>query len=272
MARATTDSEETMPSKPGTRLSEEAANALVLEHQGWAESIARAVARAWNMDWRLDALDGAAMEALIFCSRRFDPNRSIPFRGYARKRIHEASTEQARKSKGWRRNGGAGSREENRAREVSSELYTIFPELRDGYLPMDEGGGDDDMRSAVRQLLVGASLVAMRQTLDDPLPDELLDYKRMVSVMAVLEPVHQLLLYKVYWDGLSLRTVASDWQTDGLNVMREHKVLLVFLQKSMALGKPAVKPKVRPGLRGMAMRLKKDGSHGPFTDVLRSTS
>jgi hypothetical protein len=41
-------------------LSEEDANALVIEHQGWAESIARAVARGWNMDWRLDGLDGAA--------------------------------------------------------------------------------------------------------------------------------------------------------------------------------------------------------------------
>lgn len=271
MTRATKETKE-VKEPPGKVLSEEAANELVLEHQGWAESIARAVARAWNMDWRLDALDGAAMEALIFCSRRYDPNRSIPFRGYARKRIHEASTEQARRSKGWRRTS-SGSREENRAREVSAELYNIFPELRDGYLPMDDsGGGDDDMRSAVRQLLVGASLVAMSQTIDDPQPDELLDYKRMVSVMSVLEPVHQLLLYKVYWDGLSLRTVASDWDTDGLNVMREHKVLLVYLHKSMALGKPAVKPKVRPGLRGMALKLKKDGSHGPFSDVLKSTS
>jgi len=66
------------------RLSQEEANNLVVEHHGWAESIARSVARAWNLDWRLDGLDGAAMEALIFCSRRFDPGRGIPFKGYAR--------------------------------------------------------------------------------------------------------------------------------------------------------------------------------------------
>ena len=41
---------------------------MLQDHYGWAESIARAVARAWNLDWRLDGLDGAAMEALIFCS------------------------------------------------------------------------------------------------------------------------------------------------------------------------------------------------------------
>jgi DNA-directed RNA polymerase specialized sigma subunit len=255
-------------------LSEEEANKLVLEHQGWAESIARAVARAWNMDWRLDGLDGAAMEALIFCSRRFDPSRGIPFRGYARKRIHEASTDAARKSKGWNRGMNSQSKAEARAREVSSELYGIFPELREGRLPMEESSGneDEDLRSAVRQLLVGASLVAAKQAMTDPLPDELIDYKRMVGLMSELDPVHQWLLYRVYWDGLSLRTVASEWETDGLNVMREHKVLIAYLQKSFAQGKPAPKPKVRPGLKALVIRFKKDGSKGPFTDVLRTTA
>src|SRR5262245_28432393 len=97
-------------------LSIEEADQLVLEHQGWAESIARSVARAWNMDWRLDGLDGAAMEALIFCARRFDPARGVPFRGYARKRIHEASTDAARKSRGWRKGLGTTSKSEQQAR------------------------------------------------------------------------------------------------------------------------------------------------------------
>jgi DNA-directed RNA polymerase specialized sigma subunit len=255
-------------------LSEEDANALVVENHGWAESIARSVARGWNMDWRLDGLDGAAMEALIFCSRRFDPHRGIPFRGYARKRIHEASTDAARKSKGWNRSTANQSKTESRAREVSSELYGIFPELREGRLPMEESSGneDEDMRSAVRQLIVGASVVAAKQAMTDPLPDELIDYKRMVGMMADLEPVHQWLLYRVYWDGLSLRTVATEWETDGLNVMREHKVLLAYLQKSFAQGKPAAKPKVRPGLKALIVRFKKDGSKAPFTDVVRSTA
>jgi hypothetical protein len=127
------------------------------------------------------------------------------------------------------------------------------------------------MRSAVRELLVGASIVASRQAVsEDPLPDELVDYKRMVGVMAVLEPVHQWLLYRVYWDGLSLRTVATEWETDGLNVMREHKVLLSFLQKSMAAGKPAPAPKVRPGLKPLIIKLKREGSKGPFSDLVAS--
>ncbi len=255
-------------------LSEEEANNLVLEHRGWAESIARSVARGWNLDWRLDGLDGAAMEALIFCSRRFDPTRGIPFRGYARKRIHEASTDAARRSKGWGRSTSSQAKAEVKAREISSELYGIFPELREGRLPIEESSGndDEDMRSAVRQLLVGASLVATKQSMTDPLPDDLVDYKRMVGVMAQLEPVHQWLLYRVYWDGLSLRTVASEWDTDGLNVMREHKVLITYLQKSFAQGKPAMRPKVRPGLKTLVVKLKKDGSKGPFTDVLQGTA
>lgn len=258
-------------SETRVRLSEDDANALVVEHQGWAESIARAVARGWNMDWRLDGLDGAAMEALIFCSRRFDPTRGIPFRGYARKRIHEAATEAARKTKGWLRGSGGKASAEAKAREVSAELYGVFPELRDGYLPAQESGSGDDSeyRSAIRELLIGASVIATKQAAaTDPLPDELLDYRRMVTVMATLEPTHQWLLYRVYWDGISLRNVAVEWDTDGLNVMREHKVLLLFLQKSMALGKPAPKPKVRPGLKPLVHKFQKDGSKGPFTDVL----
>jgi hypothetical protein len=105
---------------------------------------------------------------------------------------------------------------------------------------------------------------------EGPLPDELIDYRRMVTVMAALEPTHQWLLYRVYWDGISLRNVAVEWETDGLNVMREHKVLLLYLQKSMALGKPAVKPKVRPGLKPLVMKFQKEGSKGPFSEVLRS--
>ena len=266
-------SSEVQPKKKPA-LSEDEANALVIEHQGWAESIARAVARGWNMDWRLDGLDGAAMEALIFCSRRFDPARGIPFRGYARKRIHEAATDAARKTKGWSRASNKASAE-MKAREISAELYGVFPELREGALPAQEsgGGGDDaEYRSAVRELLIGASIIATKQAAStDPLPDELLDYRRMVTVMASLEPTHQWLLYRVYWDGISLRTVATDWETDGLNVMREHKVLLVYLQKSMALGKPAPIPKVRPGLKPLVLKFHKEGSKGPFTDVLAST-
>lgn len=263
---------EVQPKKKSV-LTEDQANALVLEHQGWAESIARAVARAWNMDWRLDGLDGASMEALIFCSRRYDPARGIPFRGYARKRIHEAATEAARKTKGWSRSASKASAEA-RAQEVSAELYGVFPELRDGCLPTQESGGGDDAeyRSAIRELLVGASIIATKQAAStDPLPDELLDYRKMVSVMASLEPTHQWLLYRVYWDGISLRTVASEWETDGLNVMREHKVLLAYLQKSMALGKPAAIPKVRPGLKSLVQKFIKEGSKGPFTDVIASS-
>jgi hypothetical protein len=252
-------------------LSEEEANALVVEHQGWAESIARAVARGWNMDWRLDGLDGAAMEALIFCSRRFDPTRGIPFRGYARKRIHEAATDAARKTKGWSRGVSNKSSAEARARQVSAELYGVFPEIHDGHLPAQEGGAGDEQecRAAIRELLMGASIIATRQAVStDPQPDELLDYRKMVTVMASLEPVHQWLLYRVYWDGISLRNVASEWETDGLNVMREHKVLLVYLQKSMAMGKAAPAPKIRPGLKTLAQKFNKEGSNGPFSDVL----
>ena len=247
-------------------LSREDADQLVLEHQGWAESIARSVARAWGLDWQLDGLDGAAMEALLFCTRRFKPGMGVPFKGYSRKRIHEAATDAAKKTRGWRRTKVKTS--EDKSKEISAQLLNVFPELREGELPeTDESGGRDE-RGAIRQLLVGASLLAARQESEDPLPDQILDYKRMVTILTTLDPVHQLLMYRVYWDGISLRTVASEWETDGLNVIREHKTIVDYLFKELALGKQFLnKPKVRPGLRDKALLLKKDGSKGPFTDV-----
>ncbi len=240
----------------------EEANALVLQYQSWAESIAKAVARAWGMDWKLDGMDGAALEALIFCSRRFQPSRGVPFKGYARKRIHEAATEQARKSRGWRRGLGSASELDRKAREISAELLHVFPELRMGELP---AGGDDGVpgegsfRGSIRQLLLGASLIAVKQGLESAQPDEIADYKRMLEVLATLDPIHQELLWKVYWEGSSLRNVAAEWETDGLNVIREHKTILEFLQKSIAEGRKFVnKPRVRPGLREKAKDWKAD--------------
>lgn len=240
-------------------LSREEADKLVLEHRGWAESIARSVARAWNLDWELDGLDGAAMEALIFCARRFQPKRGVPFKGYARKRIHEASTEAARKCKSWQRGLGVSSSEDQQAREISADLLEIFPELRVGQLE------DTNARSAIRQMLVGASLLAVKQGMEATGPDEFLEYKRMLESVATLEPIHQLILWKVYWEGISLRSLAEEWNTDGLNVIREHKTIIEYLHKDISLKKDFLnRPKVRPGLRSKA----KDVSIGPFTELL----
>lgn len=250
-------------------LSTEEADELVLEHRGWAESIARSVARAWNMDWRLDGLDGAAMEALIFCARRFQPARGVPFKGYARRRIHEAATEAAKKSRGWRRAVPGKSTNTERSREISAELLNVFPELREGQLPFVDDDSDGDMRTAFRQLLIGASFVAVREGIDNASPEELLDYKRMIEVVASLEVVHQAILWRIYWEGISLRTLAEEWGTDGLNVIREHKTVLEYLHKNLSLGKQFLqKPRVRPGLRQVALDLKRDGNIGPFKKIM----
>ena len=240
----------------------------MLEHKEWAESIARSVARAWNMDWKLDGLDGAALEALIFCSRRFEPARGIPFRGYARKRIHEASTEAARKSKGWRRVSSSASKVEQEAREISAELFNIFPELRSGELPLAEethGDAEHEVRTAIRHLIVGATIVAAKQGVGTAPPDEIVDYKRLISKIAMLEPIHQTMIWKIYWEGESMRTVASEWDTDELNVIREHKVILTWLLKSLSTSKEIQKPRVRPGLRHIALKLKRTMTEGQFS-------
>jgi DNA-directed RNA polymerase specialized sigma subunit len=253
----------------GFFLSDEEANLLVLEHQGWAESIARAVARAWSLDWRLDGLDGAALEALIFCSRRFNPKRGVPFRGYARRRIHEASTEAARRSRGWRRGFVGG---DSYAHELSAELLHIFPELREGRLPAVEVSAavyKGDRRSSIRQILVGAALLSAHQVggLDF---DDSVDLKSAIHLMATLDVVHQMLLYSVYWEGKSLRQLAADWKIEGLTVIREHRVILDFLGKKLTGVKGRLlMPKVRPGLREVASRYLPEGSEGPFADLVK---
>ncbi|MFN8391697.1 MAG: hypothetical protein U0136_15520 [Bdellovibrionota bacterium] len=244
---------------------------LVEENMGWATSIAKAVARAWNMDWQLDGLDGGAYEALLFCARRYDPARGVPFRAYARRRIHEASTQEARKSKTWQQGVGANTQAEQDAREVSAKLFDLFPELRDGFLPAAEGeSGEDAMRSSVRQMIAGASLIAAFREAGMGNPESAVEYKQMLNVMAALDPVHQAIIWAVYWQGQSMRSLAEEWEIDDLSVIREHKEILEYLCSQIEAGRNAnPKPlKVRRGLRAMALQLKRNKDRGPFVQFL----
>lgn len=261
-----------------TYLTIEEANELVVENQKWAESIAKSVAHAWNLDWKIDGLDGAALEALIFCSRRFNPKLGIPFKAYARKRIHEASVEVARKSKGW-----AISRKkdplEHKAKEISNELLKQYPELKDGMLPIyveDKDGEvsqEEEQKATklfLREMLLGADIIATKQEMmqESSDPDDIYEAKRMVLEMARLDVVHQKLLWGIYWEGLSLRSLADEWETDELNVIREHKVLLDWLSKCMKQAKKILPPKIRPGLRKIALDMKKGNVQGDFSKLI----
>lgn len=252
-------------------ISREDADQLVEENREWASSVTRAVARAWSLDNSTDGLESAGLEALIFCARRFKPSLGVPFRGYARKRIHEAASEEARKCKGLKRTAEEG---ESRVREVSLELLNIFPELRGGSLSFgdsDTPTGDAEMRIAIRNLLMGASLVAARQDmLSSSEPDAEVDLRRIVKTLATLEPVHQQIVWKVYWEGLSLRGLADEWKTDELNVMREHKLIIAFLVKASASSRAQERMKIRPALRQVALDLKRAKSKGPFSEMVAS--
>ena len=258
--------------------SDELVARLVQEHMGWATSIAKAVARAWNMDWQLDGLDGGAYEALLFCARRFDPVRGVPFRAYARRRIHEAATQEARKSKTWQQGVGANDQIEQDAREISARLFDVFPELRDGLLPEAGGavggGGDseDSMRSSVRQLLAGASLLAAFQQSAKENPELAVEYKELLRVIAALDPVHQEIVWAVYWQGQSMRSLAEEWGLDDLSIIREHKEILDHLSTQIARAKtaPNKQLKVRRGLRAKALQLKRSQEQGPFRQFIET--
>ncbi len=247
--------------------SDEIINKLTEDHLGWAKSIAKAVARAWNLDWQLDGLDGGAYEGLLFCARRYDPKQGVPFRAYARRRIHEAATEEARKSKSWSRGVGAHNSAEQEAREISVSLFNIFPELREGLLPVDTEDSEDSMRTSIRQLLTGASLLAAFQESGTDNPEIATEYKNLVRVMASLDSVHQMLIWAVYWKDQSMRSLAEDWGVDDLSVIREHKEVLSYICAKLSNPRSTntPRPKVRRGLRPVALKLKKSREQGPFS-------
>ena len=257
--------------KPG---SDELTNALVQENLGWAEAIARSVARAWNLDWQLDGLDGGAFEALLFCSRRYDPSMGVPFRAYARKRIHEASTEEARKSKAWQRGVGSGTTEEQEAREISFRLFEMFPELREGYLPASEEEGGDVVRGAIRQLLTSATVMSAFQEGGQVTPETAVDYKSMLEKLAELEPVHQAIIWSVYWGGQSMRSLADEWGIDELTVIREHREILghVLSRMSTSRSKAGKRLKIRPSLRTAAQNLRRKKFEPPFGRFAQNVS
>lgn len=251
-------------------LNDEQIQQLVLEHQAWAEGVARSVGRAWNMDWQADGMQSAALEALYFCARRFDPAMGVPFKGYARKRIHEAASEEARKSKAWQNGLVDTNSSRRKARDVSFKLLEVFPELREGHLPFESDSNDESSaRAGIRGMLLSAALIATKEGVTSTDMEEVMDYKRMVDVTCYLEPIHQMLLWKIYWEGFSLRSLADEWTTDELNIIREHKVVLLFLSKCLSSGKPQSleRPKIRPALRAMALKMKKKDKYGPFSQA-----
>lgn len=245
-------------------VSNEAANQLVLEFKSWAEGIAKSVARGWHLDWQADALDGAAMEALIFCSRRFDSSMGVPFKSYARKRIHEAATEAAKKSKSWQKDSRESKRTKRLARAISAELFAIFPQLHAGSIP-SENDGEEASRVGIQQLLISACLISTKHGVQSASPHEAMEFKNLARELSELEPLHQQIMWMAYWEGHSLRNIAEEWNTDELNVIREHKAILEYLQKTISSGKDVTPPKLRPGLQESSLTQKKDSRFGIFT-------
>lgn len=246
---------------------EELVNLLVQDHMGWAEAIARNVARAWSLDWQLDGLDGGAFEGLLFCARRYDPERGIPFRGYARKRIHEASTEQARISKSWKRSLSADTEGEQNAREISLRLFDIYPELRLGKLPTsDSGDSNEAFRNAIKQMLTSATVLMSSTERQSDNPETIAEYKELLGSIADMAPVHQNILWEVYYEGKSMRGVAEEWGLDELAVIREHREIISFMSALFSEKRPTKKTlKIRPGLRDLNAKFLSSNQPAPFS-------
>lgn len=255
--------------------SDELVGRLVEEHAGWATAIAKSVARAWNLDWQLDGLDGGAFEGLLFCAQRYDPAMGVPFKAYARRRIHEASTEEARKSKSWQRGVGSDSPAEQEAREISATMFELFPEMREGLLPVALDDDEEGLRMCVRQMITGAALVAAFKDSAIHNPEKVVEYRRLLEVVAALEPIHQEIMWAIYWKGQSMRNLATEWGIDELSIIREHKEIVDYLSNELAddavPGKKKI-PKIRRGLKPLAIQLKHNKEAPPFARFASAAS
>ncbi|MCC6932972.1 MAG: hypothetical protein IT292_06930 [Deltaproteobacteria bacterium] len=247
--------------------SDELVAKIVADHQGWSISIAKCIAKAWNMDWQLDGLDGAAFEALIYCAKRFDNKMGIPFRGYAHRRIHEACAAEARQCKRWQYGTNEMSQIECDAREVAFRLFELFPELRDGLLPIEqpenESLTENTLRGSIKHLLASASLLTSFQKTSTDNPEYAVEFRRMFQIIANMDAIHQMILWLIYWQGQSMRAVASDWGLDELAIIREHQSIIEYVSNRMTESRKAkpVPLKIRPKLR----KLKIDETNLPFS-------
>jgi DNA-directed RNA polymerase specialized sigma subunit len=251
--------------------SEQLISKLVEDNMGWAQAIARTVARAWKLDWQLDGLDGGAYEGLLFCARRYDPARGVPFRAYARRRIHESSTDEARKSKSWKQGVGVDSPEEQTSREVSSKLFQIFPDLRAGLLPAADDNTEETMRKSIRHLLTSSALLVSLSKSSSDNPEMNMQFKQMLSAIGELEVVHQQILWGIYWQGQSMRGIASEWKINELAVIREHQDILTFVFSRLSENKKKNAPqklKIRPALRVVAQKMRKENVDKPFSQFV----
>ena len=150
----------------------------------------------------------------------------------------------------------------------------MFPELRSGVLPTlgDDSEGGDVARSSVKQMLIGASVLAAFEEANDN-PELIAQYKQILECIAELELVHQAIVWSVYWKGQSMRNLASEWGIDELAVIREHKEILKYLFKQLSDGTTRVKKlKIRPGLRQTALELKRTKFESPFARFMSGSS
>lgn len=252
------------------KASESLISIIVDENMSWAKAIAKNVARAWNLDWELDGLDGASYEALFTTAQKFDPELDYSFRTYARRRIHEAATEAARKCKAWNAaSTGVDSEDELDVREVSATLFRLFPELHDGF-PTVSADGEETVKETIQSLLVSAGLIRAFEEAGSENQEVATDYKGLIESLAELEGIHQEIMKSVYWEGKSLRSVSSELEVDDLCIVREHASIIDFLHQKMTLPHFDKKRKLsyRKALTSKAEEFK---DKGWFTDFIQKT-
>lgn len=93
-----------------------------------------------------------------------------------------------------------------------------------------------------------------------------LEYKELIDILSSLEPVHQEIIFCIYYKGQSMRNLAEEWKIDDLSVIREHKVILEFLCERLENpGSRKSQLKIRRGLRTIAQTMRRKANAGPFT-------
>jgi len=146
--------------------------------------------------------------------------------------------------------------------------------LRMGKLPLAADGSEAKvtLKSSVKQLLAGASLLQAFKESPSENPELSMQHKELITFLSSMEPVHQEIIWGVYYKGQSMRSMAAEWGIDDLSVIREHKVLLAFLCQNLETPGNGKTVKVRRGLRTVVQELRRAKKLGPFSDFLATSA
>lgn len=179
-------------------------------------------------------LRGVAYEALVRAARRFDPSRGIPFRAFARQRIHWALVDyQRREDRAYRRAKRASQKVERLSALQHLAPSGLGPDCVNNPLrEAKERARVLEMEKWVSALHEGPALASRQEGRDND-PKVVLE-----PLLRALNPAERRLLAALYREGLSLSQYARRHGISHSTASRRHAAILRRLRALVPMPKP----------------------------------